>query len=169
MKYLKRINELFDDSDLRDANEIPYLTGDISPETVSKWKKVKSDDPLLDRVIFSCPFVVGLNYRRNGNILEFGFNSNIDNGFYYFTCEVVEFRNVEFGLNAYTRCIIDNNKLWDESFIKRTDNFVKLCSYLNRDILDLLVRFNNFLKSEFGISHYDIDQEGVDVFNPRLN
>ena len=169
MKYLKRINELFDDYDLRDANEISYLTGDIGSEIVSKWGKVKSDDPLLDRVIFSCPFVIGLKYRRNGNILEFGFNGDINNGFYHFNFEIVEFRNGEFGLNVYSKCVNNNNKIWNESFIKRTDSFAKLCSYLNRDVLDLLVRFNNFLKSEFGISHYDIDQEGVDVFNPRLN
>jgi uncharacterized protein YozE (UPF0346 family) len=110
-----------------------------------------------------------LNYRRNGNILEFGFNGNINNGFYHFICEIVEFRNGEFGLNVYAKCSIGFDKLWNESFIKRTNDFSKLCSYLNRNVLDILIRFNNFLKSEFLISHYDIDQEGVDIFNPRLN
>jgi hypothetical protein len=173
-KYMDRLNmsrldELFDDPDIRDANELGYITGDLSPEKVSKWERTKSDDVLLDRILFSCPFILGLNWRRSGNILDLGFRGDLQGGFYHFTCEVVEYRNGEFGLNVYAKCLFGGKKVWDENLIKRTDNFIVLCSILNRDVLDLLVRFNNFLKSEFKISHYDIDQEGTEVFNPRLN
>ena len=38
MKYLKTINELFDDSDMKSKFEIPYLQGDIDFKNIASMR-----------------------------------------------------------------------------------------------------------------------------------
>lgn len=64
MKNIKRINELFDDEDLKSQFEIPYLKGEMGDE-INKWKKVskpqegETPDSLHKKVTFRFPI---LNY-----------------------------------------------------------------------------------------------------------
>jgi hypothetical protein len=169
MKYLKTINELFDDSEMRDRNEIPFLTGNLSAKSVSKWNSVNTDYNLSDRLIFSCPFLDSLENSETGNIIEFNFDGSVEGGFYYFLIEVIHLSKEKFTLKVNAKSIVNNKVQYQKEMSRKVNSFNDLCSLINRDVLDMLITFNNFISDEFGVSNFQFDQEGISIFNPRLN
>ena len=179
MKHLKTINELFDTEDLKSRYEIPYLTGEMSPSSIKKWIPVKTPtelglDKLLIRLLENCPFLVELKYRRNGRILELGFSDTINYDpknqvFYHFSMEIVEYVNGAYGLNVYAKCIGNGKTIYNESMIKRVDNFGDLVNLIKRPTFNMLIEFNNYLSKIFDKSHFSITDKGVVMFNPKMN
>lgn len=173
MKYLKRINEIFDSEELKDQFEIPYLKGDLDPSKVLKWEKVKddSDNKLLNSIVRACPFVADLSYRKGTNSLELGFKDTIhgDNQvFYYFLIEIIDYSNF-YNMNMYATSIVNGRKTYNESLIKGRLSFIDLCDILNDKVFKELVDFNNYLEDNFDRSHFFIKNKKNIVFNPNLN
>lgn len=179
MKYLKYINELFDSEELKSQFEIPYLRGELSPEEISKWKPLENElDGELNQIINEVPWLIEMKYRRSGSILSIGFDNHIVYGqhedgkeesvFYYFLIEIVKFRD-EYSLNVYAKCHGNGQQIYNESMIKKAMPYKEMISNLKRPAFNMLVDFNNFIKSYFGESHFSVKDKNTIVFNPRLN
>lgn len=178
MRYLKRINELFDDEELKSQFEIPYLKGELVGGG-SKWRSLKSDlDPDLTRIITDVPWLAELKYRRSGSVLSIGFNDIIIYGksedgreesvYYHFLIEIVRFRD-EYALNVYARCYGNGHQIYSESIIKKSMPYTEMISLLKRPVLNLLIDFNNYIERMFGKSNFSVKDKNKIIFNPNMN
>ena len=89
LKYIKRINELFDSPELKDRLEIPRLSGDLDPEKLVSYPSIINPeiDSLLESLCASIPWLQELGFVRDNNkTLRLGFSGTKDDKytFYYF-------------------------------------------------------------------------------------
>jgi hypothetical protein len=175
MKYLKRINELFDTEELRDQNEIPYLRGEISPKKlVSGENLIGKDDKLLVKLIESCPWIVELKYVRSGSILAIGFHETInhsptDNVFYYLNIEIVEFTNKTYNINFNAKVMGNGREIYNESIRKGQLDINDVTTFLNKNCYPLVVDFNNYLSRMFSQQPVSYTNKRIRPFNIQHN
>lgn len=173
MKYLKTY-ELFDSEDLKSYFEIPYLKGDFDPTEIDKWAPVKNEmDSQAIQLVNEVPWIMGLKYRRSGNILALGFENTIkydenNQVFYYFLIEIVSFGD-EYSVNVYAKCIGNNKQIYNESMIKKAMPYKEMISLLRKNVFSMAVDFNNFIERMFKESNLSFKDKDQIIFNPRLN
>jgi len=171
MKYIKKLNELFDNEELKAQFEIPYLKGEIPLDGESM---IGRSDRLLASLVNACPYLAELGFRKSGNILSIGFSdtksfNDKDKLFYYFNIELVEYSDDRYTLNVYAKCIGNGHTVYDESLIKRSMGFIEVCSQINRPVLNILIDFNNWLEKTIDVSHFSIKTKDVSIVNPKMN
>ncbi len=156
MKYLKTINELFDDPDVKSKFEIPYLKGDLDPKNISK-NIVKDGDNLLGRLSMNCPYIGHLSYKRLSNsLLNIGFQTEVNlDGIIYFVIEIMEHASTKkYICNSYAKCVIDGKTVYDKKVNKPLMGYNELVSLLNNEVLDMLIDFNNFTNDNYKIKEF---------------
>jgi hypothetical protein len=117
MKYLKTINELFDDEIIRNEFGEDYLSGDLSPEETTKWDKYKFN-PIKAKLLEKVPYLNLLTFREVGNINQFSFNEYRDGLFLLADIQVVSYKNGKFMLVTYFKSLVNDNVDWSKDFIK---------------------------------------------------
>lgn len=72
MKHLKKFNELFDTEELKNQNEIPYLSGEFdSKDIVNKWKRVSTKqkqetlDTFRDKLVYEYPLLQNFHFKKS--------------------------------------------------------------------------------------------------------
>jgi hypothetical protein len=158
MKYLKTINELFDDSDMKSKFEIPYLQGDIDFKNIASNKSlVKDGDNLLGRLSMNCPYIGHLSYKRlSSSLLNIGFQTEINlDGIIYFVIEIMEHASSKKYLcNSYAKCVIEGKTLYDKKINKSLMGYNELVTLLNNEVLDMLVDFNKFTNDNYKVKEF---------------
>lgn len=157
MKYLKSINELFDDVDIKSKMEIPYLRGDIDfKKLVSDKSLMKDGDTLLSKLSMNCPYVAHLFFRRiSNNLIDIGFNKELSYGQgndvqMYFVIEIMEHATTKsYICNVYAKCIGNGKVLYNESIHKPIMPYDVLVRCMNNEVLNLLIDFNKFTDRTF--------------------
>jgi hypothetical protein len=156
MRHIKRINELFDDFDIKSQMEIPYLRGDLSPDKLIKNLPVNTTDPLFDNIILNCPFVKFLMYGRpNSSLLNIGYQKTIqfdaaNNVIIYYIIEIMENKSSKTVIcNVRASCFGNGQKLYYEEINKPFMSYEKLFSFLNSEALDLLIDFTKYTEKMF--------------------
>jgi hypothetical protein len=155
MKYIKKINEFFDSPEIKSQLEVPYLQGKIPFKEVVKDKNLLEEgDLLLSKLIMNCPYISGLNYRRlSNNLINIGFQEGTDDVLTYFSIEIVEHKSVgsisKYLCNIYAKCIESNKVLFDEKINKSLMSYDQLISLINKEGLDLLIKFTRFVNSKY--------------------
>ena len=176
MKYLKTINELFDSEDLKAKYEIPYLQGEFSPMNISKSGNLIGtlENPLLTNLTRNCPFLIELGWRKNGKILQLGYDGGgefEDGGevFYYFMMEITEFGPDKFNFNVYAKSIERGEVVYDKSLKKGSLTFIQLVNEIKRPALNILIDFDNWTEERYGEDNFSIDDKNISIFNPEMN
>ncbi len=175
MKHLKRINELFDDEFQKDLHEIPYLRGEITPQSLSSGENIlQKGDRTLNQLVHSCPWIVELGYRRSGSILSIGFSDTIrhtakDEVFFYLNIEIVEFTNNIYNINFSAKAIGNGRDIYNESIRKQQLNVNDLIEFMNKTCYPLVVDFNNYLTKMFSKSPVSYTNKFIRPFNPKHN
>lgn len=156
MRYIKKLNEFFDDDDLKSSMEIDYISKKIPFKEIIKDKNIiKQKDLLLSKLLMNCPFISNLGYNRNGKLLTLGHSNKIvfsdtDNVTISFYIEIIENKSTEsYTCNVQAICIGNDHKLFNESIIKGIMTYDKLVNLLNLNVLNLLIEFNKFTKRNF--------------------
>lgn len=157
MRYLKSINELFDDVDIKSRMEIPFLRGDIDfKKIVSDKNLLKEGDQLLGKLAMNCPYVGHLSYRRiSNNLIDIGFNKNLNFGenndvSLYFIIEIMEHASTKSYLcNVYAKCVGNGKVLYNESINRSIMPYSELVRCMNNEVLNLLIDFNKFTNHTF--------------------
>jgi len=157
MKYLKSINELFDDVDIKSKMEIPYLRGDIDfKKIVSNKSLIREGDQLLGKLAMNCPYIGHLGYRRiSKNLIDLGYNANLNFGEgndvnLYFIIEIMEHATTKsYICNVYAKCVGNNRTLYSESINRSIMPYNELVRCMNGEILNLLIDFNKFTSHTF--------------------
>jgi hypothetical protein len=169
MKYLKKINELFDTEDLKAKHEIPYLTGVLNGSEVLKWEKIITKNNFLFTLVESCPFLTELGVNISGNIINIGFQNfkkynEKDEVFYYFNIEIIKYVD-SYGLNVNYVCYSNKQKIKEGNIRDINLDFIKLTKILNSKVFDELIEFNKFIEKMFGFKHFS----NLRLINPRMN
>jgi hypothetical protein len=162
MKYLKRVNELFDDESRRSDFSYDYLSGDLSPEDTIKWDKYKIN-PVKEKLLEDVPFLNLLNFREVGNINQFSFNEYREGLFILFDIHVVLYSNGKFMLATYFKSLLNNKIDWSKDFIKTGKSLEEVIQLLNNDVKKLLDEFSIYVKQ------FDIDLTNDGIFKVDLN
>lgn len=175
MKHLKKINELFDDENLKSKFEIPFLKGEMSPDKLAKGKDLlKVNDPLLLSLVRACPFLMELGYRRVGKTLSFGFDdtkvySEEDQVFYYFFIEITEFGEGKYNLISQARCVGNDQVIYNESEKFQSVSIIELYSKIKGPVFRLLVDFDNWLEEMFDEDYFSLKDRDIVIFDPGMN
>lgn len=145
MRKIKKINELFDDEDLKSRFEIPYLTGDLK-----NWRKVNTSksgfEYLISNIRYNYPIINKFNQKLqsidDSKILSFYATSikPIDGEEYYMQISFSYYMN-DFFINVIMRNLKDLNvKNWNIREFRLNDikdvkvvvsAFIKSCEKLN--------------------------------------
>jgi hypothetical protein len=152
MKHIKKINELFDDSDIKSKYEIPYLQGEFDLNYIVNNKSfIKNGDNLLSKLSINCPYIGKLGFNRlSKNLLNIGFNKNLENVFLYFVIEIVDHDfSKSYLCNCYAKCIKNGESIYDEKISKSLINYNDLVDLMNGKILDILIDFTKFSDKNF--------------------
>ena len=143
MKYLKKINELFDDEEMRSKFSHEYLSGDLGPDDVNQWDKYEIN-PVYQKLKDSVNYLSQLDFRKIGNILEFSFTQEDDGFLCIFTIEVTIFSN-KFLLKSISNTIIDDQEDWNKLYIKSLNSIEEVISHLNNQVRKIIYDFSNYL------------------------
>jgi hypothetical protein len=149
MKYLKRIDELFDDEKIRSKFSYDYLSGDLSPEDTLEWDEY-SFDSILNNLLEKVPYLNSFRSNRIGNILEFIFEEKRDGLHLLFLIEITGFESGSFTLNVLSSSFVNDKEDWFKSDIKRFKDIQPLLEYLKNDVFKMVNEFSDY------ISQYDI-------------
>lgn len=162
MKYLKRIDELFDDEEMRSKFSHEYLSGDLGPEDVNKWDKYEYES-LKNQLLEEVPYLNSLDFRKTGNINQFVFNEYRDGLFLLFDIQIVAFENGKYMLANYVKSLVDDKVDWSVDFIKGNKSLDEIIKLLNNNVKANLDKFVDYVKQ------YDIDILNDDNFKIDLN
>jgi hypothetical protein len=168
MRYLKKINEVFDSEELKSSMEIPYLKGDFDPQKILKWWiPVTSSDKNIRELLYSCPFLSELNYYEKDGILNIGISGG--NGPYTYMFSISIFKGMDVWYVRFTELIRKNGSdillEGDQVKIEGSSKFKKLADIINGEGFDRLTRFNFVLGKIVGISIFS----GTRHINPSNN
>jgi hypothetical protein len=159
MRFIKKINELFDDGSLKLSHEIPYMSGDLTPISILSNSRIyKFDDGLVRKLSMDCPYVNYLSYNRVGNLLVVGYykesqNSDNEESVISFTIEISQHNGTDsFICNTYARCMVNGKKIYNESIIRSIMSYDNLKDLLNNSILDLLIDFSKIMVKKFNVN-----------------
>lgn len=160
MKYLKTINELFDDAEIKSQLEIPFLKGEIQFRNLVKDKNiVKEGDTLLAKLLINCPYISKLGFTRlNRSILNIGFKKNLNFGegndvLMYFVIEIMEsIPTKNYICNVYAKCVGNNKDLYEEKANKGIMSYDNLVEFINGKSLNILIDFTKFTDHTFKYS-----------------
>ena len=175
MKYLKRINELFDDEFQKDLHEIPYLKGEITPQSLTSGEDIlQKGDKLLNQLAHSCPWIIELGFRRSGSILSIGFSDTLrhtakDEVFYYLNIEIVEFGKSIHNVNFTSKVYGNGVEIYNENIKKSQLTIPQLIDFLNKTCYPLVVDFNNYLEKMFSEKPVSYTDKKIRPFNPKFN
>jgi hypothetical protein len=175
MKYLKRINELFDDEFQKNLHEIPYLKGEITPQKISSGQNLLGmSDRMLNQLCHSCPWIIELGYRRSGSILSVGFSNSLrhsakDEVFYFLNIEIVDYGRDLYNLNFTSKVIGNGREIYNDSIKNSQMDLNQLINYLNKIIYPMVVDFNNYLSKMFDEKPVSYTDKKVRPFNPKFN
>lgn len=156
MKYLKRINELFDDEQNRIRFSDDYLSGDLSPEDVDVWDKYEYES-VKNKLLEKVPYLNSLTFRKTGSINQFSFNEYQEGLFLLFDIQVVAFENGKYMLASYAKSLVDDKVDWSIDFIKSNKSLDDVINLLNNEVRTNLDKFSEYAKQ------YDINI--LDGFN----
>jgi hypothetical protein len=150
MKYLKTINELFDDEKTRSKFGEDYLRGDLSPEDTLEWDEYTFDG-LLNKILEKVRYLNSFSNRKLGSMLEFTFEENRDGLNLLFNIEITRFESGSFMLKVISYSFIDEKEDWSESDRKMFNDIESLINYLNNEVLKSLERFSKY-SSQYGVT-----------------
>lgn len=162
MRHIKRINELFDDPEIKSQLEVPYLQGSIPCKEIIKDKSIiRGGDNLLGKLLMNCPYIGHLEYKRiSGNLLNIGFHKNLNFGegndvLVYFVIEIMELASSERYLcNSYAKCVGNGKNLYNEQINKGIMTYDNLVKIMNGEVLNLLVNFTKFTDHTFNFKGF---------------
>jgi len=154
MKYLKTINELFDDIEIRNRFGKEYLSGDLSPESTLDWDEYKAD-PLLTELLEKVTYLNSLKSKRLDKGLYFSFSEERDGLLLYFEVQVTEFANNRYILNIIAASSINDKMDWEEDLVKNIRSKEELFNKLNTTGFNMIKKFNDYCEKEFDISIID--------------
>jgi hypothetical protein len=143
MKYLKRMNELFDDEKIRSKFSDDYLSGDFSPEDTLTWNNY-SFDKILDKLLESVNYLNSLKFNKTGSILEFTFEEKREGLDLLFNIEVSVFQSGTFNLNVISSSFINDKKDWSESELKSFKDLSSLINFLNGKVFSMIKDFSDY-------------------------
>ena len=122
MKRIKRINELFDDEDLKNRFEIPHLKGEMDADEIINWEPIVTGDDdenslsFLKKILFRYPILNSFNKNANriGDTKVFflcgsSYKPAKDDNLYYSQLGISFFRN-EYYIYIILRKLDDVNK-----------------------------------------------------------
>jgi hypothetical protein len=150
MKYLKRINELFDDEKTRSKFSYDYLSGNLSSEDVLDWKKYNFDG-LLNKILEKVKYLNSFTNRKIDSILEFTLEEDRNGLNLVFNIKVNRFESGSFMLNVLSYSFIDGKEDWSDSDSRMFDDIESLINYLNNEVLKSLEEFSKY-SSEYGVT-----------------
>ena len=162
MKYLKTINELFDDIEIRNKFGREYLSGDLSPESTLDWNEYKADS-LLTELLEKVTYLNSLESKRLDKGLFFSFSEEKDGLLLYFEIQVTEFANNRYILNIIASSSINDKMDWEEDLVKNIKSKEELFNVLNTLGFKMIKKFNDYCKSEFDISIINGDIKNINL------
>ena len=137
MKFIKKISELFDTEELKDKNEIPYLTGDLKKDILSN--KYKGMSSYIESIKIKFPILKYFhlkNYKLNGSDVYTYIATSKYPDNYYSQLTVSKHEGVYY-LNIIFKSPTEENLLRDfiledvEDSYKVIESFLITCSDLN--------------------------------------
>jgi hypothetical protein len=147
---IKKINELFDDSDLKSRFEIPYLKGDLGKEVLSKWHNININkdgfNDLLKLINFEYPVLARFNQKMlflDGNKILSLFATSLEpvgEIDYYAQISLSEFEG-SFYINVIFRELENlDNSTWNVRSFKIDD--IKEADYIIKTFLNTCEKLN---------------------------
>lgn len=153
MRYLKRIDELFDTPELKGMFEVPYMKGEMPLDYYVKNAKMGTSDPLLNNILYTAPFIMPLKYKRSGNLLSLGFDKdfkfNDRDAYVLFVLEIREVSDKKYLVNLTSKIHKNGSVGYNNSFNKSNLTLSELMVFLRTEFLDAFIEICTLTKSEF--------------------